>query len=236
MEIGASVSGQIEIDDETDLSQELRVQEGVLPSALAPALPVLFIPNGRLLGALQSLISGVYKGPFSRLQTFFAVSHDSASGRFVLDDDRLSLVWPEAKDEPVYARLDAVLSAIVAQAGGSYVKNPLAGTIMGQQPATAHPLGGAGMGAERGDGVVNHKGQVFDAAPGRSSTAVHEGLYVVDGAVMPRSLGVNPLLTITALAERALMHMAQDYGLTFDDEPSGGPRVAPADLGAIVAV
>jgi cholesterol oxidase len=235
VEIGAAVSGQIEYDDERDLSQELRVQEGVLPSVLAPVLPVLFIPNGRLLGALQSLISGVYKGPFSRLQTFFAVSHDSASGRFVLDDDRLSLVWPGAKDEPVYARLDAVLSSIVQQAGGSYVKNPLAGTVMGHQPATAHPLGGAGIGRERGDGVVNHKGQVFDAAPGRASTAVHEGLYVVDGAVMPRSLGVNPLLTITALAERAMLHMAQDYGLSFDDEPARGPQVTPADLGAIVA-
>jgi cholesterol oxidase len=63
VEIGAAVSGQIEFDDESDLSQELRVQEGVLPSALAPVLPVLFIPNGRLLGALQSLINGVYKGP-----------------------------------------------------------------------------------------------------------------------------------------------------------------------------
>jgi len=236
IEIGAAVSGQIEFDDEHDLAQELRVQEGVLPSALAPVLPVLFIPNGRLLGALQSLISGVYKGPFSRLQTFFAVSHDSASGRFVLDDDRLTLQWPGARDEPVYTRLDAVLSSIVRQAGGSYVKNPLAGTVMGHQPATAHPLGGAGMGRERSDGVVNHKGQVFDAAPGRGSTAVHEGLYVVDGAVMPRSLGVNPLLTITALAERAMLHMAQDYGLTFDDEAAKGLEVAPADLGSIVAV
>ncbi len=235
VEIGAAVSGQIEFDDDRDLSRELRVQEGVLPSALAPALPVLFIPNGRLLGALQSLISGVYKGPFARLQTFFAVSHDSASGRFMLDDDRLTLVWPGAKDEPVYKRLDAVLSSIVQQAGGSYVKNPLAGTVMGHQPATAHPLGGAGMGRERPDGVVNHKGQVFDGAPGRGSTAVHEGLYVVDGAVMPRSLGVNPLLTITALAERAMLHVAQDYRLSFDDEAAQGAPVAPANLSAIRA-
>jgi cholesterol oxidase len=235
VEIGAAVSGQIEFDDEYDLARELRVQEGVLPSALAPVLPVLFIPNGRLLGALQSLISGVYKGPFSHLQTFFAVSHDSASGRFVLDDDRLTLQWPGAKDEPVYARLDAVLSSIVQQAGGSYVKNPLAGTVMGHQPATAHPLGGAGMGRERGNGVLNHKCQVFDAAPGRGSTAVHEGLYVVDGAVMPRSLGVNPLLTITALAERAMLHMAQDYGLSFNDDAAEGAQVSPADLGSIVA-
>jgi cholesterol oxidase len=235
MEIGAAVSGQIEIDDAADLSRELRVQEGVLPSALAPVLPVLFIPNGRLLGALQSLISGVYKGPFSKLQTFFAVSHDSASGRFVLDDDQLRLMWPTAKDEPVYKRLDEILTSIVTQAGGSYVKNPLAGSIMGHQPATAHPLGGAGMGRERTDGVVNHKGQVFDAGAGRGSTAVHEGLYVVDGAMMPRSLGVNPLLTITALAERALIHLGQDYRLSFDDVPVQAVPVAPSELGAIVA-
>jgi len=235
MEIGASVSGQIEIDDGDDLANELRVQEGVLPSALAPALPVLFIPNGRLLGALQSLIAGVYKGPFSKLQTFFAVSHDSASGRIVLDDDQLSLVWPTAKDEPVYKRLDTILTSIVTEAGGSYVKNPLAGTVMGHQPATAHPLGGCGMGVERDSGVVNHKGQVFDAGAGRGSTAVHEGLYVVDGAVMPRSLGVNPLFTITALAERAMLHMAQDYRLAFDDAAVDGPAVAPADLGSIAA-
>ncbi len=235
MEIGAAVSGQIEIDDADDLSQELRVQEGVLPSALAPVLPVLFIPNGRLLGALQSLIAGVYKGPFSKLQTFFAVSHDTSGGHFVLEDDQLRLVWPNAKDEPVYKRLDAVLSAIVTEAGGSYVKNPLAGTVMGHQPATAHPLGGAGMGRERADGVVNHKGQVFDAGAGRGSTAVHEGLYVVDGAVMPRSLGVNPLLTITALAERAMIHFAQDHRLSFDDVPVKAAPVAAADLGAIIA-
>jgi len=234
-EVGAAVTGQLEIDDEAVLANELRVQEGALPSALAPVLPVLFIPNGRLLGALQSLVNGVYKGPFARLQTFFAVSHDSASGRFVLDDDRLTLSWPTAKDEPVYARLDAMLSAVVKEAGGSYVKNPLAGTVMGHQPATAHPLGGAGMGRERTDGAINHKGQVFDAAPGRGPTDVHAGLYVVDGAMMPRSLGVNPLLTITALAERALMHMQQDLGLSFDAEPLSGVRATPRDLSPFLA-
>ena len=81
LDVGAAVSGQIEIVDEDDLARSLTIQEGVLPSTLAPVLPVLFLPNGRLLGALQSLVSGVYKGPFAGLQTFFAVSHDSAGGR-----------------------------------------------------------------------------------------------------------------------------------------------------------
>lgn len=214
-EVGAAVTGQIEIRDPDHLAHELTVQEGVLPSAIAPALPLMFIPNGRLLGALQSLIKGVYNGPFAHLQTFFAVSHDSAAGTFHLDGDKLALRWPGAKDEPAYQRLDAKLTELVTQSGGKYVKNPLAGTVMGHQPATAHPLGGCGMGSERSDGVVNHKGQVFDASAGRGSTDVHDGLYVIDGAIIPRSLGCNPLFTITALAERALIHMAADKGLSF---------------------
>ena len=232
--VGASVSGQLEIRDPDDLSQELNVQEGVMPSALAPVLPVMFMPNGRLLGAMQSLISGVYKGPFARMQTFFAVSHDTASGRLHLDGDRIALAWPGAKDEPVYRRLDDVLSRLVGEVGGSYVKNPLAGTVMGQQPATAHPLGGCGMSQDRDGGVVNHKGQVFDGTAGADVNAVHQGLYVMDGSVIARSLGVNPLLTITALAERTMLHMAQDYGLKFDDSelPVATP-VTPANPGAL---
>lgn len=233
--VGASVSGQIEIRDPDDLSQELNIQEGAMPSALAPVLPVMFMPNGRLLGAMQSLISGVYKGPFARMQTFFAVSHDTAAGRLLLNGDEISLSWPGAKDEPVYRRLDEMLSRLVAEIGGSYVKNPLAGTVMGHQPATAHPLGGCGMGAERDCGVVNHKGQVFDGRAGSGSTSVHAGLYVMDGSVIPRSLGVNPLLTITALSERCMIHMAQDYGLSFDDAaiPVTAPAT-PANPGALV--
>ena len=44
---------------------------------------------------------------------------------------------------------------------------------------------------------------------------------------MPRSLGVNPLLTITALAERAMLHLARDSGLAFDDAPVRGAAPVP---------
>ena len=219
--IGAAVTGQIEIRSADDLSLELTIQEGVLPSALAPVLPVLFIPKGRLLGALQSLVAGVYKGPFAGLQTYFAVSHDSSSGRLLLDGGELRLAWPGAQDEPVFKRLDAALGKLVAELGGAYIKNPLAGNVMGHQPATAHPLGGASMGQDRAQGVVDHTGRVFsaDAHAGSSagSNAVHRGLYVIDGSIIPRSLGVNPLLTITALAERAMLQMGTELGFGVGD-------------------
>lgn len=224
IDVGAVVSGHIEIDDADDLNNELHIEEGVIPSALAPMLPVLFLPNGRLLGALKSLINGVYRGPFAHLQTYFAVSHDSARGQLRLVNDRIDLSWPAAKDEPVYEKLDRVLTQIVEHAGGEYVKNPLSGTRAGNNPATAHPLGGCVMGEDASCGVVNHKGQVFDCRNGTASSDVYQGLYVIDGSVIPRSLGVNPLLTITALSERALLHLAKDYQLTPSDplDPQSG--------------
>jgi len=214
--IGACVAGQIELPDASDLDRSMILQEGVLPSALAPLLPVFFIAGGRILGAAQSLIKGVYQGPLSHLHTFFVVSHDEAAGRISLDNGSAQIHWPGVGAEPVYARVDAALTKAAEAVGARYIKSPLAATNMGTKPATAHPLGGCGMGQDAGEGVVNHKCQVFDGK-GREST--HSGLYVCDGSVIPRSIGVNPLLTITALAERAMVHLARDHNLGFDANP-----------------
>jgi len=69
----------------------------------------------------------------------------------------------------------------------------LSETVLGT-PTTAHILGGACMGATREEGVIDHKHRVFG----------YDGLYVIDGAAMSANPGVNPSLTITALAERAM--------------------------------
>lgn len=66
-------------------------------------------------------------------------------------------------------------------------------TLMGT-PSTAHILGGACMGRDPGEGVIDADHQVFG----------YQGLYVIDGAAMSANPGVNPSLTITALAERAM--------------------------------
>ena len=214
--IGACVAGQIELPDGRELDRSMILQEGALPSALAPLLPVFFISGGRLLGAAQSLIKGVYQGPLSHLHTFFVVSHDDASGRIRLDNGSAQVHWPGVAEQPVYDRVDAALTKAAASVGARYIKSPLAKTGLGTKPATAHPLGGCGMGQDADRGVVNHKCQVFD---GRGRESVHSGLYVCDGSVIPRSIGVNPLLTITALTERAMVHLARDHNLGFDDAP-----------------
>lgn len=208
--IGACVTGEIELHDNGSLDRSMFIQEGVLPSALAPLLPVFFISGGRLLGAAESLIKGVYRGPLQSLYTFFVVSHDEAKGRIKLDNGSAEIDWPGAAEQPVYARVDAALSKAAEAVGARYIKSPLAVTSMGTKPATAHPLGGCGMGVDAASGVVDHKCQVFDGKGG-----VHAGLYVCDGAVIPRSIGVNPLLTITALTERAMIHFARDHNLGF---------------------
>jgi cholesterol oxidase len=61
-------------------------------------------------------------------------------------------------------------------------------------PMTAHILGGATIGDSPERGVVDAYHRVFGYA----------GLHVVDGSAVPANLGVNPSLTITALAERAM--------------------------------
>lgn len=61
-------------------------------------------------------------------------------------------------------------------------------------PTTAHILGGCVMGPGPADGVIDARHRVFG----------YEGLYVVDGSAVSANPGVNPSLTITALAERAM--------------------------------
>jgi len=85
-------------------------------------------------------------------------------------------------------------------------------------PVTAHILGGAVIGASRDRGVVDGYHRVFG----------YPGLHVVDGAAVSANLGVNPALTITAQAERA-MSLWPNKGEP-DPRPSPGQpyrRIAP---------
>jgi cholesterol oxidase len=76
-------------------------------------------------------------------------------------------------------------------------------------PTTAHILGGCCMGDSAENGVIDSKHRVFG----------YDGLYVIDGSTISANVGVNPSLTITALAERAMSFI-----------PPKGATTAPAPL------
>lgn len=61
-------------------------------------------------------------------------------------------------------------------------------------PNTAHILGGAVMGSKKSSGVINKNNEVFG----------YKNMYVVDGSMISANPGVNPALSITAIAERAM--------------------------------
>lgn len=50
----------------------------------------------------------------------------------------------------------------------------------------------------------------------------HEGFIITDASTIPTALGVNPLATITALAERAVMHASLRMGAKIDYETPNG--------------
>jgi cholesterol oxidase len=85
-------------------------------------------------------------------------------------------------------------------------------------PITAHILGGAAIGRDPSTGVIDAYHRVFG----------HDGLHVVDGAAVSANLGVNPSLTITAQAERAMAMWPNKGGP--DPRPplgAGYVRIAP---------
>jgi cholesterol oxidase len=92
-------------------------------------------------------------------------------------------------------------------------------------PMTAHFLGGCAIGATPTEGVVDPWHRVFG----------YEGLHIVDGSAVPANPGVNPALTITALAERAFSHWP-NRGEADARPPvgTGGSTAAIADV-AVVA-
>ena len=85
---------------------------------------------------------------------------------------------------------------------------------LGNVPSTAHLLGGAVIGADARSGVVDRQLRVFG----------YRNLLVCDGAAMPANPGVNPSLTITALAEHAMSQIA----------PLGAAKAQAAPLAAVV--
>jgi cholesterol oxidase len=200
-----------------DLSDEegpLWLHDGTMLAVMAGLAPFKELLRLKLRRGFRMLRGGVYGEETSRSQIFYVVGHDDASGRVRLHNGHAIVDWPGYSTAPGRVRAERKIRAIIERMGGVFHSNPFAMSAFGGNRIIAHPLGGCGMGETVNDGVVSPDGRVFDPANG--PRGVHDGLYVCDGAAIPSAVGVSPLLTISALAERAMILAAMRLGRTLD--------------------
>jgi cholesterol oxidase len=161
----------------------------------------ILMQEGAIARAYSNVLAAVLGDlDLNHTMVILAMGHDGSQGRVTLDHQGLATVnWPGLKESAYRAKVQGEFASIATALRGDYrvVK------AFGDNLVTVHPLGGCKVGVSPNDGVVSARGEVFNPEGNANSHAsVHEGFYVVDGSIIPASLGVNPLLTITALAER----------------------------------
>lgn len=135
--------------------------------------------------------------PVAQVMPWFGQAMDAADGKLYLGRTwyapwrrKLKLDWDVTRSEPTVQAMIDMHKRLSAATGGE-PQVPATWTVL-KNLVTPHPLGGCNMGTTPANGVVDHRGQVFG----------YPGLYVADGGVVPRAVGLNPSRTIAALAER----------------------------------
>ncbi len=221
--VGPTIAGLLDgRDPKRPLSEGFVIQDGVFPGPLVPLLPAGLAASAALLSkgsgpepalarafrAAASLLSP-RGGVMQRSVVWLLMGHDDAKGELRLVADQLHIRWPGVGDQAVYKAQDRRAHTLADTLSGAHIPSPVWNRWTDHNLITVHPLGGCGMGDDAARGVVDDQGRVY---AGSSGVAVHEGLFVCDGAVMPTGLGVNPSLTITALAERCLALALQARG------------------------
>ncbi|SIT45256.1 conserved hypothetical protein [Paraburkholderia ribeironis] len=242
--VGPTITGLIDHRNTDNVRDGYVIEEGSLAGPVGAALVGMLgaaaplegvdvggprSPDERLAydaRVIESVLRGPYHGALNHTQSYLVMAHDDESGRISVDaHGRARIAWENAGAQPIFATIEDALKQATVPLGGKYLRNPISTEILGRRTVTVHPLGGCGMGEDAAHGVVDHLGRVFSGAAGN---AVHDGLYVMDGAVMPMSLGVNPLLTISALAERNCALLAASHGWPIDYESKGTAAPPPA--------
>ncbi len=125
-----------------------------------------------------------------KAMVLLGMGRDRSTGRLFLNDSgQVELEWKMKKGSKYhFNHVRREMKKLAKEMGGRFQDNPL--TYFNKVLAV-HPLGGCVMAESADNGVVNVKGEAFG----------HPGLFVVDGSIIPSSTGVNPSLTIAAVAE-----------------------------------
>ncbi|MFN0020859.1 MAG: GMC family oxidoreductase N-terminal domain-containing protein [Pirellulaceae bacterium] len=182
--VGPTIQSNVTFPSRPNVRDRLLLQEGAIARAYANVV-------GLVVRDLN----------FDHTMVILAMGHDGSQGRITLDENGHALIkWPGMLDSEYRRRVQQEFSRLATAFRGNY----RALRAFGDNLVTVHPLGGCKLGDHPDNGVVNHWGQVFDPEHLAQSggSAIHDGLYVADGSIIPSSLGANPFLTISALSER----------------------------------
>ncbi|MEM6456776.1 MAG: FAD-dependent oxidoreductase [Acidobacteriota bacterium] len=211
---GPTIVSVVRYDRHGPIGQRLAIEDfTTFPSGLVdlfrrtlPALALTGVDTDHgvrdKLGELQRIGRDYLRwdpdGAANHSMVYLVMAFDDGGGTIGLDrDGKVEITWPSVRTDPVFAHIDRELEAHARSFGATYVHldrwNPWRG---GGNLITAHPLGGCNLADDADGGVVDDRAQVYDGTGG-----VHAHLHVIDGAMVPMPIGVNPFLTISALAE-----------------------------------
>lgn len=233
-DVGPCITSIIDMRNRTPFTNGMTLEEGSFPGPIKSILVSALVSFSRLMGKdsdrgfkdwlnekwreLVSIFRGPFKGAVNRTQIYLVMTHDDGNGEIGLSgEDEVNIKWKGVGKQDIFKKVSGELASATTALGGNIIPNPAWHKVLDYDLVTVHPLGGCAMGDHAGNGVVDHKGQVFR---GTSGNELQPGLYVMDGAIIPRPVGTNPLLTISALAERNCKLIAREMGASI---PYGFP-------------
>ncbi len=204
---GIAITSGLYIDDDTHI-EPVRYPKG---SDFMALMGCLMTDGGGKIPRQVRYLGQILRHPIYFLDTLFPfgkvqkamilLTMQSVDSFLTLSQKRLLVLpWKKALSSvrtgagvPSYIpAANRAARAIAKKIKGRPTNNNL--EVVYGKSVTAHILGGCIMGNDPSSGVVDARHAVFG----------YDNLYVTDGSVIPENLGVNPSLTITALAERAM--------------------------------
>ena len=203
---GPTISCAIDYLDGSDGGIRYFVEDGGFPDLLSNLVRASRTRHRRITFATNLLdVLGRGLKDFAGIEhtmPWFGQAIDASDGRLYYGRDwgrpwkkRLKLDWNPKRSEAAINGLIGRHEKLSVATGGKPMV-PITWKTF-RNLVTPHPLGGCGMASAASAGVVDHLGRVFG----------YPGLFVADGAIIPRAIGLNPSKTIAALSERIVEHM-----------------------------
>jgi cholesterol oxidase len=204
---GPTISSAIDLLDGAHRGQPLFIEDGGVPNLATDfiAQRLKRSPGGKLGKLWHELARHTdMQDPLSKLMPWFGQAVDAGDGQLYLGRlwylpwrRTLKMHWDYRASEATVNALVEVHQKLSAATGGTPFIPPT--WTVARNLITPHPLGGCNMADSAERGVVDGFGQVFG----------YPGLHVMDGATLPRAIGLNPSRTIAALAERGAEHIVK---------------------------